>query len=166
MLPHCLPLQAWLWQCGSPGLGCRLGAAGQLPSSAPSSCPTSRMPYLEEGHVLAIVLLALLQVRAVNEGAALLGVAIACRDTTESLRQPRPARTCGASTPQGHCSEGSRLPGELPGLRAPCLHPVPAQGTAAPPPTAHTGRGCHRQEPHAVLAGCADTRSRQSASTQ
>lgn len=105
MLPHCLPLQEWLWQCGNPGLGIwhvplpRL-QVGTVLSSVPSPYPTACMPYLEEGHVLAIVLFALLQVRAVNEGAALLGIAIACRDTIASVSHC-PTHTWRTSTPQG-----------------------------------------------------------------
>lgn len=165
MLPRCLTLQEWLRQCDNSGLGLwhvqvpgvQVGCMGQLPSSAPSPCPTACMPYLEEGHVLAIVLFALLQICAVDEGAALLGIAITCGDTTESVRQPCPAHTWRTPTPQGHRCEGSWLPtapaGELPGLWAPCSCPVPAQTMAG----RHPSHQCHL--PHLTRAGAAVPRS-------
>lgn len=139
--------------------GC-IGSAAQfnpLPRDHP--CPATHMPYLEEGHVFAIVLLALLQVRAVDEGAALLGVAIACRDVTRSARQLQPLWGSHVCT--------SAPTGGLPWPRAPrsCL----AQGQAmapqllASPLVPHTGRG---QESHGALPGRAGTQAHRSASTQ
>lgn len=111
MLSNCPSHRAWLrkplawgssvsW-CPGHRSGC-CGTAAQL-SSLPGdpSHPTTRAPYLEEGHVLAIVLFALLQVRAVDEGAALLGIAIACRDAAGSARQPLPQPTLGEHPPHG-----------------------------------------------------------------
>lgn len=185
MLPHCLTLQEWLRQCDNSGLGLwhvqvprvQVGCMGQLPSSAPSPCPTACMPYLEEGHVLAIVLFALLQICAVDEGAALLGIAITCGDTTESVRQPCPAHTWRTPTPQGHRCEGVMAAygscRRAAGAVGTMLVPSPSTGNGRPasqppvsPPTPHTGRGCRPQEPRAALPGRADVRTRQSASTQ
>ena len=128
-------------QCPGHGSGCCGMAAqlGSLPRDPP--CPAAHMPYLEEGHVLAVVLLALLQVRAVDEGAALLGIAITYKDTAGSARQLRP-RACSPRTPPAPT-------GGLPGPRAPRSHPIPARATAAAasqPPASplapRTGRGC------------------------
>lgn len=77
------------------------------PAPRDPPCLAAHMPYLEEGHVLAIVLFALLQVRAVDEGAALLRVAITCRDATRSARQPQPMP--GEHLPHGAAAEGSQL---------------------------------------------------------
>lgn len=161
--------QPWPWALACPSDRVQVGCCGTALSSAPSPCPTACMPYLKEGHVLAIVLLALLQVRAVNEGAALLGIAIACRDTTESVRYPLPhphlenthptgSPPQGVTAARGSCRRAARAVGTGDGR--------PASQPPASPPTPHTGRGCHPQEPLAALPGRADTWSHQSASTQ
>lgn len=75
------PARGHCWPCS--GRSCTVSSVSlspwpppQVPSGpAPAPC----MPYLKEGHVLAIVLFSFLQVCAVDEGTALLGIAIACR---------------------------------------------------------------------------------------
>lgn len=119
---------------------------GPLPRDPP--CPAAHTPYLKEGHVLAIILFPLLQVRAVDEGAALLGIAIACRDTTGSARQSPPApgehHPRRAAAARGHgCTPAPT--GGLLGPWVPCLHPIPGQVMAASqlpaaPPVPRTGR--------------------------
>ena len=138
--------------CPGRGLGCCGTAAqlGPLPKDPP--CPAARTPYLKEGHVLAIILFALLQVRAVDEGTALLGIAIACRDTAGSARQPLPQPALGEHPPHGAATARGRgctpAPmGGLPGPWAPCSRPIPGQAMAGPasqppasPPTPRMGR--------------------------
>lgn len=85
------------------------------------------MPYLEEGHVLAIVLFSFLQVCAVDEGTALLGIAIACRigwggelvslSPSQSPEEPPPPQSSTALTIWAHQSASAvPAPGRVTGV--------------------------------------------------
>lgn len=142
----------------------------QVPSGpAPAPC----MPYLKEGHVLAIVLFSFLQVCAVDEGTALLGIAIACRigsagvnwwppalnSPQRSRPPPEPQSTDRLGSPEHIRSAGTRQSdwcGSR-GNRA-TRHPTATHG-ADPPYTPQGGdtpgtEGCPAALPKACRARC------------
>lgn len=165
-------LQEWLRQCSKPGLGlwhvpvpgCRWGAVGQLLSSAPSPAPLPACPTSKRAMFLPSYSLPFSRSVLLMKGLLSLGLPSPAETPLSQSGTPCPTHTWRTPTPQGHHCEGSQLPvapaGKLPGLWAPSLSTGDGRLASQPPaspPTAHTGRGCHPQEPLAALPGCADT---------
>lgn len=159
--------------------GCRLGAVGQLLSSAPSPAPLPACPTSKRAMFLPSYSLPFSRSVLLMKGLLSLGLPSPVETPLSQSSTPCPTHTWRTPTPQGHHREGSQLPVARGSSRSAAravdtmLAPSPSTGDGrlasqppASPPTPHTGRGCHPQEPHAALPGRADTWTRRSASTQ